>query len=106
MKKVIFCLTAFLYSSANGQGAGFAPINGDTMTIAKRVILVDAEQPCGKVVTANRDSKGYIIALCSNNEKYIVAQAKNAPMKDGTRKDVPIALRCSKAKELFNLVCS
>ena len=105
MKKIFFCLTTLLCSSTYAQSTGFAPVNGDTMTVAKRVILVDAEQPCGKVVSAKRDAKGYIIAVCSNNEKYIVAQAKNAPMKDGTRMDVPIALRCSKAKEYFNFNC-
>lgn len=105
MKKAIFFLAASLCNSIYAQNAGFFPINGDAMTVAKRVILIDAEQPCGKVVSAKRDTKGFIIAVCSNNEKYIVAQAKNAPMKDGSRRDIPIALRCSKAKELLNLNC-
>lgn len=105
MKKLALFISLMMFFSVNAQNTGFFPINGDTMTVAKRVIFVDAEQPCGTITSAKRDSKNYIIAMCSNGEKYIVAQIKNAPMNDGSRKDVPIALRCSKAKEYFNLNC-
>lgn len=104
MKKYLIVL-AFLPSLALAQKVSFEPIRGDDMAVAKKVIFVDAEQPCGKVVSAKRDGKGMLTAACSNGEKYLVAMLKNAPMNDGTRKNVPIALKCSLAKSTFNIEC-
>jgi hypothetical protein len=47
-----------------------------------------------------------IYAKCSNGENYLVGVLKNAPMKDGTKKDVPIALKCSMAKDMFGISCN
>ena len=74
--------------------------SGDVMSSAKRIIFKDVEQPCGKILTAEKADDKFIIAKCSNGEVYLVTIIKNAPMKDGTRKDVPIAGKCS-AMEKF-----
>ena len=74
---------------------------GDVIEVAKRIIFVDAEQPCGKLLTATRTENNIILARCSNGERYIVGVVRNAPMKDGSRKDIPIAMKCSLSEKIL-----
>jgi hypothetical protein len=79
---------------------------GDSQKVAQQIIFVDAEQPCGKIVSTKRVDNGVIYAKCSNGETYLVGVLKNAPMKDGNKKDVPIALKCSMAKAMLGISCT
>lgn len=90
-------LTSLLFLSANSfaEKPNFVMPNGDAMSSATRIIFKEAEQPCGKVLSAEKADDKFIVAKCSNGETYLVSVMKNAPMKDGTRKDVPIAGKCS-----------
>ena len=82
-----------------------APEAGDDITVAKHYIFNLAEQPCGKVLSAKRDAKGFISANCSNGEKYIIAIFKDAPMTNGTRSNVPVAMKCSLAQSMLKISC-
>lgn len=106
MKFVIFALIVITSITAYAQKASIvgAP-KGDTLAVAKKIIFVDAEQPCGKLLSASRDSKDFINAKCSNGEHYLIGVFKNAPMKNGSTQDVPVAMKCSLAKSMFGIVC-
>jgi hypothetical protein len=82
-----------------------APDAGNDIAVAKHYIFTLAEQPCGKIVNAARDNKGFIMANCSNGEKYLIAILKDAPMANGTRSNVPVAMKCSLAKSMFKISC-
>jgi hypothetical protein len=106
MKKTLVVATLIICSSAFAQRPTFIGPEGDTQKVAQKIIFVDAEQPCGKIVSTKRVDNGVIYTKCSNGETYLVGVLKNAPMKDGTKKDVPIALKCSMAKDMFGISCT
>lgn len=106
MKYLILLFISITSVNSYAQKAAIvgAP-KGDTFSVAKKIIFVDAEQPCGRLLSATRDSKDFINAKCSNGEQYLVGVFKNAPMKNGSRQDVPVAMKCSLAKSMFGVVC-
>ena len=106
MKYALCALIAITSFAAYAQKTAIvgAP-KGDTLVVAKKIIFVDAEQPCGKLLSASRDSKDFINAKCSNGEQYLIGVFKNAPMKNGSIQDVPVAMKCSLAKSMFGVVC-
>lgn len=105
MKRLLFTLGILVIASPAFAVSIEGPRAGDAVAVAKDIIFNVAEQPCGKVISAKRGDKGIIIANCSNGEKYLVAIFKNAPMNDGSRKDVAVAMKCSIAMKMFGVAC-
>ena len=108
IKRVLTNLLIFqliLFSSRAIAVEIIAPEAGNDVAIAKHYIFTLAEQPCGKVTSAKRDSKGFVIANCSNGEKYLIAILKDAPMTNGTRANVPVAMKCSLAQSMLKISC-
>jgi hypothetical protein len=101
MKNTVPVLLLLISTSSLAQKADFVIPSGDTMSSAKRIIFKEAEQPCGKILTAEKADAKFIVAKCSNGEVYLVSILKNAPMKDGTKKDVPIAGKCSAIQQMI-----
>ena len=100
MKHLLLTFLLAISTNSFAEKANFVMPAGDAMSSATRIILKEAEQPCGKVLSAEKADGKFIVAKCSNGETYLVTIIKNAPMKDGTRKDVPIAGKCSAMEKL------
>lgn len=95
VKSALAILLSVTAATSFAEKPNFVMPAGDAMASANRIIFKEAEQRCGKVVSAEKADSKFIVAKCSNGETYLVSIMKNAPMKDGTRKDVPIAGKCS-----------
>jgi hypothetical protein len=106
MKNRLALVLLFICINGFAQKTSFIGPEGDAQKVAQQIIFVDAEQPCGKIVSTKRVDNGVIYAKCSNGETYLVGVLKNAPMKDGSKKDVPIALKCSMAKAMLGISCT
>ena len=101
MKTALQVLLLVFATNSFAEKTNFVMPSGDAMSAAKRIIFKEAEQPCGQVVGAEKADDKFIVAKCSNGETYLVSIMKNAPMKDGTKKDVPIAGKCSSIEKFI-----